>query len=102
MSSKYPDLEEEFGKFIPTAKKFGIDLTQANETVKITNKFGSRFGQANPEINLDLTYSIYKFNKGQHEKFMTLRGHVINDLDNWGYESNEIAEALAEMEIQIV
>lgn len=93
MSSKYPELEAEYSDAVHIAELFDIDLSDANQK----EIDGNRFGAQPNDINLDICALLSDWCKVPHSDNIVTINHLTKELDNWGYEYNEISEAIAEI-----
>lgn len=89
----YPHLEEKYASAVHIAFVFDIDLTDANEKERDGDKFGS---QPN-DINLDICGLLSKWCEVPHPDNKLTINHLTEGLTNWGYEYNEISEAIAQI-----
>jgi len=94
----YPHLIEAYPHLVQLSKLYEIDLSQADSN----EKYGNQFGAQPNDINLDICGSIHDYlqakQSGCDQKIITF---VIEDLENWGYDYDEIAEALANSKLEL-
>lgn len=95
MTAKYPELVEGYAHLIKMGELYAIDLTDANEK----EKHGNAYGAQPNDINLDMCASIHDYN---HElPPQNIINFVIDNLTDWGYDFDEIAQAIANTRLEV-
>lgn len=99
----YPDLEPAYAHLIQIAKLYEVDLSHANQSEKDHQKYGNKFGAQEGDINLDLCGAVDDFmgKRLPESQNKSMIDYVIYQLEDWGYESNEIAESIANSKLEV-
>lgn len=92
----YPYLDPAYKHLVKIAKLYDIDLSKANESERVTRKYGSRFGAQEGDINLDIAGAIHQFTIEMKTGIYpnAMRNFIIVKLLDWGYENDEITKAM--------
>ncbi len=96
----YQYLDQEYGHLVTIAKLYGINLSEADKK----EKYGDRFGAQENDINLDLCGTIHVFlDEAPPEGFdpLGMKEHAITCLRDWGYPYDDIAEAIANTNLEV-
>jgi len=99
----YPELQSSYAHLIQIAKLYEVDLTKANQSEKDHLQYGNRFGAQEGDINLDLCGAIDDFigKRLPESQSKSMIDYVIFQLEDWDYESNDIAEAIANSKLEV-
>lgn len=90
LTFKYPSLTVEFGYLFNTAKRYEIDLSDANHSQHFDHYSPSA---CECSIELDMTALIYEYELASQGKYLV--NYIIDALIDWGYPFDEISEAIA-------
>jgi len=89
-NSRYPALEVEHGHLFVIADLYKIDLTDAN----FKQADNGRHGAIEGDLMLDICGAVHQ-HYAENPKEISLIRFVEDELDNWGYSTEDIIKAVS-------